>query len=383
MSDANGITLRKSKNRRSDRPPTSGIEVLASWYHWKSVCVSVLIGAVVGPFVTFLLNGGFDDPSGVLHSWRPHLWELVWILPAVGMVWAGVFSFTIILLRYVLVPVESLLPSVARRLVFLSCAGFACGFCAMWVIAVVCQVLIGVRVAPPGHLISEAIFVGVFGIIFAHMFSAFYRNEQEIRAAEDRQKELEKTRLEGELMNMNMRIRPHFFFNALNTLASLMDRDREKAQIFLADLADLFRKSFTHGQKGHLCPFEDELSLLERYLRLEKNRFGERLTWQFDVRAPKASPMPAFFLQPLMENAVHHGIARQKEPGYIALRGHFADERWELELENSCVGKPDARFVEGHALLILRQRARLLDGDLEVFPGDGSFTVRTTFSVAD
>jgi two-component system sensor histidine kinase AlgZ len=115
---------------------------------------------------------------------------------------------------------------------------------------------------------------------------------------------------EARLQALQARIRPHFLFNSLNAVLSLIRRDPRRAERALEDLADLFRTLM--GDARRFVRLADEIALLERYADIEQLRLGERLriTWEIDS-APSDALMPPLVLQPLLENAVYHGV----EPG--------------------------------------------------------------------
>ncbi|MDX1454652.1 MAG: sensor histidine kinase [Gammaproteobacteria bacterium] len=126
---------------------------------------------------------------------------------------------------------------------------------------------------------------------------------------------------------LQARIRPHFLFNSLNTVAALIPSEPDKAEHTVLDLADLFRASL--AQPGALGSFKEECELAEQYLRLEKERIGERLQVDWDVDAlPDDWPLPRLTLQPLLENAIYHGIEKSPDGGRIhikaAVQGDYA-----------------------------------------------------------
>jgi two-component system sensor histidine kinase AlgZ len=122
---------------------------------------------------------------------------------------------------------------------------------------------------------------------------------------------------QSELLALQARIRPHFLFNTLNTGAALVHRKPEEVERLLLDLADLFRAALAGPRDISL---EDELALARRYLEIEQLRFGERL--QIDWQLPREIPdvtVPALSIQPLVENAIRHGIERRPEGGQIEI----------------------------------------------------------------
>jgi two-component system sensor histidine kinase AlgZ len=123
---------------------------------------------------------------------------------------------------------------------------------------------------------------------------------------------------EARLQALQARIRPHFLFNSITAVLSLMRSEPRRAETALEDLADLFRVLMRDNRQ--LAPLSDEVELCRQYLDLEKLRLGERLTieWHID-NMPGDAQVPPLLLQPLLENAVYHGIERSSAPGVIAI----------------------------------------------------------------
>src|SRR5690606_15741716 len=117
----------------------------------------------------------------------------------------------------------------------------------------------------------------------------------------------QKAELEARIQALQSRIRPHFLFNSMNSIASLIGIDPQAAEAAVEDLSGLFRASL--GQSSAEVSLDDEFELCRRYLRMEQLRLGERLRVRWDVDAvPTTLPIPALSLQPLLENAIYHGI---------------------------------------------------------------------------
>ncbi|MEO8566143.1 MAG: histidine kinase [Betaproteobacteria bacterium] len=123
---------------------------------------------------------------------------------------------------------------------------------------------------------------------------------------------------EARLQALQARIRPHFLFNSINAVLSQMRTDPRRAETALEDLADLFRVLMRDNRQ--LAPLQNEVELCRHYLDLEKLRLGDRLTvdWHVD-NMPKDAMVPPLVLQPLLENAVYHGIEPSSAPGVIAI----------------------------------------------------------------
>ncbi len=121
---------------------------------------------------------------------------------------------------------------------------------------------------------------------------------------------------------LQARIRPHFLFNSMNLIAGLVRRDADVAERAVLDLSDLFRAALVAGETS--STLRGEIELAQRYLSIESLRLGERLQveWQLDESLPWTLPMPQLVLQPLVENAVLHGISKLPEGGVIELSVH-------------------------------------------------------------
>jgi two-component system, LytTR family, sensor histidine kinase AlgZ len=155
---------------------------------------------------------------------------------------------------------------------------------------------------------------------------------------------------------LQARIRPHFLFNSMNSIASLVRRDPVTAERAVEDLADLFRAAL--GASEGMATLKEELDLCQQYLRIEGLRLAERLRVNLTVEpdVPLDLPLPRLCLQPLVENAVHHGIARLPEGGAVDLHVQRRDRHVEVDILNPCppaaAGSPGNR----HATANIEQR---------------------------
>jgi two-component system sensor histidine kinase AlgZ len=160
------------------------------------------------------------------------------------------------------------------------------------------------------------------------------------------------------LAELQSRIRPHFLFNTLNTAISLVRSDPARAEGVLEDLAELFRVALADGGHG-TATLAEEIDLAQRYLAIEQLRFGERLSvhWELDAAANSAR-LPPLALQPLLENAVRHGVEPAEAGGRIQVRTRTALGRTEIVIDNSLPGA-NARANPGHGVALANVRARL------------------------
>ena len=162
----------------------------------------------------------------------------------------------------------------------------------------------------------------------------------------------------AKLAELQSRIRPHFLFNTLNTALSLVRLDPARAEGVLEDLAELFRVALT--DTGEAVTLGEEVELAQRYLAIEQIRFGNRLqvSWELDADAA-AARVPPLLLQPLVENAVRHGVEPAPEGGIIRVRTRVKMGRVLVSIANTVPSGP-SRPGNGIALRNVRERLRLM-----------------------
>ncbi|HZN87001.1 MAG TPA: histidine kinase [Burkholderiales bacterium] len=160
------------------------------------------------------------------------------------------------------------------------------------------------------------------------------------------------------LAELQSRIRPHFLFNTLNTALSLVTVDPARAEIVLEDLAELFRVALTDS--GESVSLGEEVELAQRYLAIEQMRFGDRLRvqWELDADAGRAR-VPPLLLQPLVENAVRHGVEPAPDGGVVRVRTRVRMGRVLVSITNTVPDTP-SRPGNGIALENVRERLRLM-----------------------
>lgn len=157
----------------------------------------------------------------------------------------------------------------------------------------------------------------------------YYRKyrERELRASE-----LEKNLAQAKLQALQMQLNPHFLFNTLHSISALLHKDVEAADRMIMRLGDLLRAALESSDTQEVT-LRDELAFLQRYLEIEQIRFGDRLTVKLKI-APDtlAAQVPNLILQPLVENAIRHGIEPHARPGCIELRAHRQEDTLALEV---------------------------------------------------
>jgi two-component system sensor histidine kinase AlgZ len=183
---------------------------------------------------------------------------------------------------------------------------------------------------------------------------------------------------EARLQALQARIRPHFLFNSLNAVLALIRRDPKRAERTLEDLADLFRTLMSDGRQ--FVRLADEVALLERYASIEQLRLGDRLrvVWELDSAPPDAL-LPPLLLQPLLENAIYHGVEPDVGTGEVLVRIERRGQRVLAQVENPYYPEHQHRAGNRMALANIRERLQLFfDAEARVETGvkDGRYVVQ-------
>ncbi|MCA1937255.1 MAG: sensor histidine kinase [Dechloromonas sp.] len=183
---------------------------------------------------------------------------------------------------------------------------------------------------------------------------------------------------EARLAALNARIRPHFLFNSLNAVLSLIRAQPQQAEAALESLSDLFRAAMR--DPAELVSLADEVALGRQYLELEQLRLGERLSaeWQVDETL-LGLPIPPLMLQPLLENAVYHGIEPSATGGVVSVQIRRRGDELHVRIANPTVAQATHPAGNHMALANIRERLALyydLEARLETEAGDNSYEVR-------
>jgi two-component system, LytTR family, sensor histidine kinase AlgZ len=157
---------------------------------------------------------------------------------------------------------------------------------------------------------------------------------------------------------LQARIRPHFLFNSMNTIASLTRSNPQRAEQAIEDLADLFRASL--GDAHIQIPLKEEIEIARTHQRIEQLRLGDRLRVEWDIDGlPQRAQVPCLIVQPLLENAVFHGIEMLPEGGTIHIHGELVQDRIEIEVRNPVLKQQGYGEREGNKMALENIRQRL------------------------
>ena len=157
---------------------------------------------------------------------------------------------------------------------------------------------------------------------------------------------------------LQARIRPHFLFNSMNTIAALTRSNPQRAEEAVEDLADLFRASLSDAHT--MISLKEEFDIARTHQRIEQLRLGDRLQVNWDIdELPMRASVPCLIVQPLLENAVYHGIEMLPAGGTVHIRGALVQDRIEIEVRNPVVTQQGYREREGNKMALENIRQRL------------------------
>lgn len=206
-----------------------------------------------------------------------------------------------------------------------------------------------------------------YGLVVFSAHAVHYAREHQ------RQKELA---ARAELQLLRAQVRPHFIFNALNTIASQVHHDPDVADRMIVGLGTLLRRSLDHDDAMEV-PLRDEIELARAYLDIEQARFEDRLEVEWNMEsAAQDALVPSLLLQPLVENAVRHGLAPRAAPGRLCISGRRRGSEVLLSVEDDGIGLP-RQVIEGIGLATVRAKLARLYGPRQSFlleprPGGGA-----------
>jgi two-component system LytT family sensor kinase len=204
---------------------------------------------------------------------------------------------------------------------------------------------------------ADQITIYIAIVLAAHAYQYFER----LRSQEIEKYEFQRALAASELQALKMQLHPHFLFNTLHGISTLIDTDQTIAKAMVVKLSGLLRCALEHGSSD-LIPLREELKFIREYLELEKMRLGPRLTaiWSIDPETQRTL-VPQLILQSLVENAVRHGIACSRDGGWVEITSKKRNATVELRVRNSIGGKRTAGT--GVGLKNADARLRYLYGD--------------------
>lgn len=205
----------------------------------------------------------------------------------------------------------------------------------------------------------------IYWVILA--VSHAFENYRKLSDRELKNAELERSLTQAKLRALQSQLNPHFLFNTLHTISALMHIDVEKADRMVAKLSDLLRSALDNTDE-HVIPLRDEVAFLKRYLEIEQTRFGDRLTVTMEIPEDTLNAeVPNLILQPIVENAIRHGIEPHAKSGKIHLSARRDNGQLILEVRDNGAGLRADNKRQGIGTSNTRLRLQQLYSDRQTF----------------
>lgn len=300
---------------------------------------AALSGLTLGTLIVLVLTW-FNNPHpmDVFRVWK--YWP---IAAAVGVIFSLSFYITCALPQSYIKP-EAMGFSLIQSRIIRAAIGAIGGMAGVALAMYSVQYVVGVHIDNMGQMKTILIVDAFVGAAIALVISVWIHNQMLTTRAQYKA--------------LQAQINPHFFFNTLNTVQWFIDSDPAQAKQILGKLANLFRYTMSCSEK-QLVPMKDELGFVKDYLEIEKARFGDRLRYELP-QADGAMDVPGLLLQPLVENAVRHGIQKLTDGGEIRITlGPRTISVWNPIGENADL-RAENLYRNGHALSNIQQRLKLL-----------------------
>ncbi len=317
-----------------------------------------LLALLVNTIITIIVAAGltYNDPG----RWFEYLYG--------SFIFSNCIGFTIFALVYALAPRIDRLPVVFRAVLLFVVFLFA-GVIGTEASVGVFSILGIAKFDAVSHvrtLLMDLVLAEVFGSVAVLYFSL--RSRAERLAVELKEKALAEERLtrlktKAELDALQTKVNPHFLFNTLNSIASLISENPSAAEETVEKLSDLFRHSLRYTEKDNVT-LAEELDLVRTYLEIEKVRLGDRL--QYDVRCDKRLrdiQLPAMLIQPLVENGIKHGIAPALGGGSISVDAKEVNGACVISVQDSGKGFQSEGETDGFGLRSVQERLKLRYGE--------------------
>jgi two-component system LytT family sensor kinase len=221
-----------------------------------------------------------------------------------------------------------------------------------------------------GHLEGSASYWDIYipGLFYVIQFGIFHMYDyyQKLQQQQALEAELRELALKSELTALKAQLNPHFLYNTFNTISASLPPEQENTREMIAQLSDLFRYQLK-ASKTELVSLGEEIGFVRTYLQLEKARFGDRLQFEFLI-PEKLLPtkVPPMILQPLVENAVKHGVAPKIDGGNITIKASKNNHNIQFEIEDTGVGLTEGAdiFNKGIGLTNTQKRLEKMYGSI-------------------
>jgi sensor histidine kinase YesM len=353
------------------RPMATGQELSRGGKLIRLVPVVLLCGVIGGPviFILFSLIG-----SGHLPAIRSGSGLVRLLTTSAGL--GGLMSISFFVTCGL--PAMFLYPALRHypRAIYLTLVvliAFAGGLLGFAVPSYLMLYFFGLRFISEDSLRQFLVVDGALGVAIALIVAAFEKLRAEVRRTERLLYEskfnehlLAERNTNAQLKVLQAQINPHFLFNTLSSIATLSTIDGVRAKEMIISLADVYRH-ILRCSTSNLVPIEEEMEMVRSYLSIEAVRFRDRLDVEIDTSPLGNVMVPGLVLQPIVENAIKHGIARNLRGGSISIRFERDDRDLTIAVcntsESPCDLSPAKLFVEGHALKNVNDRLKMVYGD--------------------
>lgn len=341
----------------------------------RLVPVVLLCGFIAGPliFVIFSLIGSGHLPD-VKNAGA--LGRMLAITGGFGALMSMSFFITCGLPAMYLYPALRRYPRpiYLTLLVFIAFGGGLLGFALP---AYLVFLFFGIRVMSEEYLRLVLVVDGAVGVAIALVLAAFEKLRAEVKRTERllydsklNEQMLAEQHTSAQLKALQAQINPHFLFNTLSSIATLSTIDAAASKEMILSLSELYRH-ILRSSNSKLVPIEEELEMVKRYLKIEEIRFRDRLKVEIDESRLGKVMLPGLVLQPVVENAIKHGIARNISGGSVSIRLENDERELTIEVCNTsealCDLSREKVFVEGHALKNVNDRLKTIYGDAYEF----------------
>ncbi len=195
------------------------------------------------------------------------------------------------------------------------------------------------------------------GIAFLYILAKRRLRQKSIEA-----ERLQRLQTQTQLVALQSKTRPHFLFNTLNAMLSLIRKDPEKVETMILNISDIYRKMLQYPEE-RLIPVKEEIQLVKEYLEIEKIRMGERLSYALAVdENAEGCQIPPLIIEPVVENSVIHGIGAKPEGGEVRIEVRKAKQKVEISVKDNGVGIDKASKTSGFGLYSVKERLQLKYG---------------------
>jgi len=236
-----------------------------------------------------------------------------------------------------------------------------------------------------GHNTMDRVLNSLMFVLFGFLSHAFFymrerlkENARELAEKEMEKQQLRQLKLEAELEGLRAKVNPHFLFNTLNSIASLIPSQPEAAEDMVQKLSHLFRYSLDAHQQSKIR-LSDEMDVIRKYLDIEKIRLGDRLRYEIRVdKSLRKAAIPPLLLQPLVENSIKHGISPLTGGGNVRIDAGKRKDLCRIVIQDDGAGYNGKQAGSGYGLVNVRERLQKYYPEKHVFEITGSPGTRVT-----